>query len=203
MSTSFSHSIRSRVSCSAETRSASPDAVPISQASTVTPVSAPISVPMRSGSPTNGSAPAARIASTRAGSRVVAAYRVTVRDQLLRQRERAPSPAYEEDSRHRRISSWSARTLASNSSSVSSGRPLAAADGVLGLEHLRHVVDVVLDLDLGRARRLPVEVVARRALREDPEQDRDDHEEGQEPAEHDGEDVHAGDATRRCGMTPP
>ena len=43
-------------------------------------------------------------------------------------------------------------------------QPPAAADRVLRLDHLRDVVDVVLSLDVGRARRLPVEVVARRAI---------------------------------------
>jgi hypothetical protein len=52
VSTSFSHNIRRRPSCSAATCSGVPVAVPMSQQTIVTPVSASISVPMRSGSPT-------------------------------------------------------------------------------------------------------------------------------------------------------
>jgi hypothetical protein len=71
VSTIFSHSIRSRGPWRAATASASPSALASSQQTIVVPATASIKVAIRSGSPTYGSAPAARIASVLAGSRVV------------------------------------------------------------------------------------------------------------------------------------
>jgi hypothetical protein len=73
------------------------------------------------------------------------------------------------------------------------GLPAPAPDRVLRLEHLRDVVDLVVGLDLGRARRLPVEVLARRALGEQAEQHDGDEEEGEEASEDDGH-LHARDS---------
>src|SRR5829696_688327 len=72
---------------------------------------------------------------------------------------------------------------------VAVGQPALAAQLVLRLDHLADVVDVVLHLDLRRARRLPVEVLARRALGEDAEQEHEDDEERQGAPEDHGERV--------------
>ena len=100
----------------------------------------------------------------------------------------APAPDYE-DARHvapatprrarRRSSSrhaWSAATWARMSASVTSGAAAGPAAAVLGLDHLVHVVDLELGLDLGGAGRAPVHLLGSRAgipapdREEDPEQ---------------------------------
>src|SRR5829696_2661901 len=82
---------------------------------------------------------------------------------------------------------------------VAVGEAAAAADLVLRLDHLLHVVDVVLRLQLRRAGRLPVEDVDRRALGEQPEQQHEDDEEAERAPEDDGERV---DAVILAPVTP-
>src|SRR5215217_1557168 len=72
---------------------------------------------------------------------------------------------------------------------VALGQPALAAELVLRLDHLGDVVDVVLRLHLRGARRLPVEVLARRAVREDAQQEHEDDEEGEGAPEDHGERV--------------
>ena len=64
-------------------------------------------------------------------------------------------------SRRLMVSARSEPTVARIPSSVSSGAPPAPAARVGRLEHLVEVVDLVLDLELGRARRAPVERLRR------------------------------------------
>ena len=88
VSTSFSHSIRSRPACSSSARS--PDALPQQPHDDRHARDRLHQRPMRSGSPTNGSAPAAAIASTRDGDAGGAAHGVARGE---RARARAPGRA--------------------------------------------------------------------------------------------------------------
>src|SRR4051794_23539298 len=176
--------------------------VPISQHTTVTPESASISVPIRSGSPRYGSAPAVWIASVFACERVVP-------------RTAWPAATSSAASARPRQPQGTIRTRATLGGGrvglVATGllgellavaahalldlllvafrEPAAAADLVLGVDHLLDVVDVVLRLELGGARRLPVEDVEGGALGEQPEQQHEDDEEEQRAPEDDGERV--------------
>ena len=101
-----------------------------------------------------------------------------------------------------RASARSSATWARMSSSVISGRPVARRRRVLGLEHLVHVVELQLGLDLGRTGRAPVHLLGPRARipaaerEEDPDQD--------QHAEHDErrELVHARPSVRSAPPCP-
>src|SRR3954454_24225102 len=142
--------------------------VPISQHTTVTPESASISVPIRSGSPRYGSAPAAWIASAFACERVVPRTAwPSATSSAASARPRQPQGTISTRAtlgggRVGLVAAGLLRELLAVAPHalldlrlVAVGQAAAAADLVLGVDHLPDVVDVVLRLDLGRARRLP------------------------------------------------
>src|SRR5690348_786069 len=159
-------------------------------------------VPMRSGSPTNGSAPAARMAST-PGPRVVprTAWPASTSD-AASARPRHPHGTIRTRATLGAVLVPVARAPLGELGAVAPharldlvlvalGQPALAPQLVLRGHHLRDVVDVVLRLDLGRAGGLPVEDVERRALGEQPEQQHEQDEERQRAAEDDRERVDA------------
>ena len=89
-------------------------------------------------------------------------------------------------------------TSARSPASVISSRAARAAPAVDGLGHLLEVVDLVLVLDLRRARRPPVDLVDARARVEDAEQDHADEEAAEEHDHDDDERVHAAQPTARA-----
>jgi len=70
------------------------------------------------------------------------------------------------------------------------GLAARAAARVRGLEHLVQIVDLVLDLDLGRPRRAPVHHVGSAPRVVEPEQDQGEHQARRPPDDDDHERVH-------------
>src|SRR5690242_18927817 len=133
-------------------------------------------VPMRSGSPTNGSAPAARMASTPGPSVVPRTAWPACTSVAASARPRHPHGTIRTRATLGAVLAPVARWPHGELGGVAPHAPLVvvlvalgqaalAPQHVLRADHLRDVVDVVLRLQLGRAGRLPLEDVERRALR--------------------------------------
>ena len=126
------------------------------------------------------------------------AHRVTLGHQRARQRQAAAAAADHERphdggsrrARRRSVSAWSSATRSRRSLLGQLRLAAGAPAAVDRLAHLVHVVDLVLDLELGRARGAPVELLGARARIEAPEQEQGDEQE-RDPAQHDrGEGIH-------------